>query len=60
MAGCESPSDVHNADLMRRLNVLVQPTRILVAPDGTIVRKYSGTEFSVIENDIRQLLNQTP
>ncbi|MCC5934271.1 MAG: hypothetical protein LAT75_02280 [Candidatus Cyclonatronum sp.] len=51
---------VHNADLIRRLNVIVQPTRILVAPDGTIVRKYSGTEFSIIENDIRQLLNQTP
>ena len=48
---------VHNADLIRRLNVIVQPTRILVAPDGTIVRKYSGTEFSVIENDLRQLLN---
>lgn len=51
---------VHSAGLMDKLNVVVQPTRVLVAPDGTIVRKYSGTDLSVIENDIKTLLNEDP
>ncbi|MCH8556175.1 MAG: redoxin domain-containing protein [Balneolia bacterium] len=51
---------VHSAGLMDLLNVVVQPTRVLVAPDGTIIRKYSGTDLSVIENDIRTLLNEDP
>lgn len=51
---------VYAANLIELLNVVVQPTRLLIDPNGNIVRKYSGTEFSIIENELRTLLNQDP
>ncbi len=52
--------EVHRAELMDTFNVVVKPTRLLIDPDGKIVRKYTGTEFSIIEQDIRTLLNEEP
>jgi peroxiredoxin len=51
---------VYEADLIVKFNVGLQPTRFLIGPDGNIIRKYSGTDLSVIENDLRTLLNEDP
>ncbi len=52
--------EVHNAGLMERLNVVIKPTRLLIGPDGKIVRKYTGTDFTIVEQDIRNILNEEP
>ena len=51
---------VYEADLIVKFNVGLQPTRFLIGPEGTIIKKYSGTDLSVIENDLRILLNEDP
>ncbi|MFW6347354.1 MAG: TlpA family protein disulfide reductase [Cyclonatronaceae bacterium] len=51
---------VYEADLIVKFNVGQQPTRFLIDPEGNIIKKYSGTELSVIENDLRTLLNEDP
>ncbi len=51
-------SGFREADLINKVNVQVLPTRLLVDPDGNIVRKYSGTDVAIIEQQIQQLLNE--
>jgi peroxiredoxin len=46
------------ADLASLFNLSVLPTRLLVDSEGRIVRKYSGTNIGIIQNDISILLNE--
>lgn len=47
-----------DADLLReRFNVHTMPTRILVDPNGRVIRKYEGEEFNDIIHGLRQVLN---
>lgn len=45
-------------DIIEKYNLTLIPTRFLVDENGTIIRKYSGTDIAVILNDIRNLLEK--
>jgi peroxiredoxin len=53
-----SAGQFNSADIIQKFNLTVIPTRILIAPDGTIIRKYSGTNFAIIQNDIIRILEE--
>lgn len=53
-----SAGQFNSADIIQKFNLTVIPTRILIAPDGTIIRKYSGTNFAIIQNDILRILEE--
>lgn len=53
-----SAGQFNSADIIEKFNLTVIPTRILIAPDGTIIRKYSGTNFAIIQNDILRILEE--
>ncbi len=48
----------NSADLATTFNLSVLPTRFLVDSEGRIIRKYSGTNIGIIQNDISILLNE--
>lgn len=53
-----SAGQFNSADIIQKMNLTVIPTRILIAPDGTIIRKYSGTNFAIIQNDLIRILEE--
>ncbi len=53
-----SPISLAEQDLVETLNIGTVPTRFLVDSNGLIVRKYSGTDISIIQNDIKELLDE--
>lgn len=48
----------NSTDLATTFNLSVLPTRFLVDAEGRIIRKYSGTNIGIIQNDISILLNE--
>lgn len=53
-----SAGQFNSADIIQTFNLTVLPTRILVDTQGKIIRKYSGTNFAIIQNDIIKLLEE--
>jgi len=47
-----------SADVIQKFNLTVIPTRILVDAQGKIIRKYSGTNFAIIQNDLIKLFEE--